>query len=85
MSAFEERLEPRLIKISYRLLDEKCFGYLQSIANMLQALSSGRWRSLPSDEQVLWLGRLQQMLTGRDSIAEVLLYDNDGALKETSC
>lgn len=51
---------------------------------MLQALNSGHWRSLPTDEQVFWLGRLKQILVGRDSIAEALLYDNDGALKEAS-
>lgn len=84
MSTFEDRLVPLLTLLCHSLLDERCFGHVQSLANLLEALNSGCWRTLPNNEQVFWLNRLSKLLVGRDSISEVLLGDKDGALHEAA-
>ena len=62
---FEERIVPPLCRLAHQLVDRGAFGYLESIANFLNALASGRWRQLPADEQLLWLERLAGLLGPR--------------------
>jgi hypothetical protein len=70
MVNFADKLAPLLVTLSHQLLDEGQFHYVESFANLLAALRSGRWNQLPGDEQIYWLEKLESRLIGRDSLVE---------------
>lgn len=59
---FEEKVLPPLSRLCHKLIDAQQFVYVESLANFLNALSSGRWRDLPTDEKLFWVQRLQGIL-----------------------
>lgn len=74
MASFEAKISPLLVTLSHELLDKQSYSFVESLSNFLVALHSGRWRQLPTDEQIFWLKRLHDLLMGRDSIADVFEY-----------
>ena len=84
MASFEARLSPLLVALCHELLDKERFAYVESLSNFLVAIHSGRWRQLPTDEQVFWLKRLSSVLIGRDSLADLLDQQEHQVLRACS-
>lgn len=73
---FKERIQPILVALAHELLDRGLFADSEALANVLKALSSGRWEQLPTEEQLFWVKRLRDRLAGRDSLIDVLGYEH---------
>ena len=71
-----------LQKISLRLVEEKSWSILSNITNFLVSFDRGNWSSLPVDEQLFWLQRLQYLL-GIHVLSTQWGYDNP-ILSETN-
>lgn len=62
-------MESLLVRLAHQLLDEKQYGFVESIFNFLHAVNSGQWAKLPNDEKLFWVQKLSSMLGLRDGFA----------------
>ena len=60
--SFPSKVTPPLKELCHLLIDKGSYGYLESFANFLGAITTNRWNQLGLDEQVYWLERLHSLL-----------------------
>ena len=80
--AISSKFEASLVEISHRLLDDDLYPGVESLANLLTALRSGRWDQLPDDEKLHWVRQLAGLLGAQHGLSSYPEYCDWPLLQE---